>query len=122
MKDDRGCLGVIEALPDTGFVFKRLYFLYNNVTDETRGHHAHKKLKQCILAIHGSFEIILEGAEGKKFTFTLDSPEKALIVPAGYWRELKNFSKDAVCLVAASEEYSEEDYIRNYDQFLQWVK
>ncbi len=122
LKDERGSLGIVEALPDTGFEFKRLYFLYSNTTNETRGNHAHINLKQCILAIHGSFEITLEGITGEKLKFNLDSPEKVLIVPPGYWRELKNFSEDAVCLVAASEEYSEADYIRDYDQFLQWVK
>lgn len=120
IKDPRGSLGVIEAFPDTGFVFKRFYFLYNTTTNEARGHHAHKNLRQCIIAINGSFQIVLEDRDGGKFEFNLSTPEEALIVPAGYWRELNNFSHDAICLVAASEEYEEADYIRDYEEFKNW--
>ena len=117
VKDTRGSLGFIEALPDAGFVFKRFYFLYNTAANEARGHHAHKNLRQCIIAINGSFQISFESRDGSKFEFNLNTPEEALIVPAGYWRELNNFSHDAICLVAASEEYDEADYIRDYEEF-----
>lgn len=117
--DDRGCLGVVEALPDAGFVFKRLYFLYANSGDALRGQHAHKKLWQYMIALHGQFDIILKG-KNKTIEFTLSSPKQGLIVPPGYWRDLKNFSSDAVCLVGASEEYDENDYIREYNAFIEW--
>lgn len=117
--DPLGSLGIVEAQRDAGFVFKRLYFIYGAGQDAVRGRHAHKDLHQYMLAIHGSFRITLEAA-GQKHEFTLDTPSKALLIPPGYWRELDRFSTDAVCLVAASAEYDESDYIRNHDEFLTW--
>lgn len=117
--DARGHLGVIEALPDAGFVFKRIYFLYGVKDGQTRGGHAHKDLRQCMIAMHGSFRVTLEAA-GQKHIFTLDSPRQALLIPPGYWRDIDSFSADAVCLVAASQEYSELDYIRDHAEFLEW--
>lgn len=119
MKDPRGNLGIVEALPDAGFIFKRLYFIYGVTDGTTRGQHAHKDLWQYMIAMNGSFGITLKGG-GKTFDFTLSSPQEALLIPPGYWRDLNGFSPDAVCLVAASEEYDEKDYIRDYDEFLRW--
>lgn len=119
--DARGHLGVVEALPDAGFVFKRIYFLYGITDGQSRGAHAHKELRQCMIAINGAFNVRLEGG-GKIHDFKLDSPRQALYIPAGYWRDLSDFSKDAVCLVAASEEYDEGDYIRDHAAFLAWEK
>ena len=119
--DDRGKLGIIEALPDCGFPFKRLYFLYGNDPKALRGQHAHKALWQYMIAMNGSFDIVLKGGN-KEYKFTLSSPEEGLMIPPGYWRDLTNFSEQAVCLVAASEEYDEDDYIRDYNEFLEWEK
>lgn len=118
LTDERGHLGIVEAMADAGFLFRRLYFLYGT-TGEARGHHAHKALRQYMLAIHGAFTVTLKG-RGQTFTFRLESPTQALIIPPGYWRELEDFTVDAVCLVAASAEYDEADYIRDYNEFLQW--
>lgn len=117
--DHRGQLGVIEAIPDAGFVFKRLYFLYDNTPGTVRGQHAHKDLWQYMIAMKGSFRVVLKG-RGETFEFNLSSPDQAILIPPGYWRDLDNFSPDCVCLVAASEEYDEADYIRDYDDFLKW--
>ena len=118
--DARGNLGIIET-PDAGFDFKRLYFLYGIEKGQSRGHHAHKELHQCMIALHGSFRVSLE-ARGKKREFVLDSPRQALLIPPGYWRVLDDFSDDAVCLVASSEFYNENDYIRDHAAFLEWVQ
>lgn len=117
--DARGKLGIIEALPDAGFPFKRLYFLYDVKGDASRGHHAHKALWQYMVALHGTLTICLK-ARGKTYEYQLERPDQGLIIPPGYWRELSDFSADAVCLVAASEEYDEADYIRDYAAFTQW--
>jgi dTDP-4-dehydrorhamnose 3,5-epimerase-like enzyme len=120
-EDERGALGVIEAIPTAGFVFKRLYYLYNIRGGAVRGEHAHKDLHQLMVALNGSLTVTLKG-RGKVFTFTLNDPKVGLLVKPGYWRSLDEFSDDAVCLVAASDEYDEQDYIRNYDEFLEWER
>lgn len=112
-----GQIGVIEASKHLGFNVKRMYFLHNIKDGSERGAHAHKALSQCMIAMHGSFDIELEGG-GQTYSFTLDDPAKALMIPPGYWRSLTGFSNTAVCAVLASHEYSEDDYIRDYPSFL----
>ncbi len=113
----RGKLSFIEkdVIP---FKIKRVYYLYDVPSDAYRGGHAHKKLKQFIIALSCSFEILLDD-DKKKQKIMLNKPNKGLLIPTGVWRELDNFSSGAVCLVLASEEYDEEDYIRDYKQFAQ---
>lgn len=98
------------------FEIKRTYYLYDVPGGENRGAHAHKKLKQLIIAASGSFDIILDDGRTRR-TFNLSRPYKGLYMPAGLWRELDNFSSGAICLVLASDLYSEKDYIREYQQF-----
>lgn len=117
--DERGCLGFVEAQDDAGFLFRRLYFLYGVTEDAARGAHAHKALRQFMIAMHGAFTITLQG-KGKEYVFHLKNQQEGLLIPPGYWRDLSGFTNDAVCLVAASEKYSEDDYIRNYDDFIAW--
>ena len=113
----RGKLSFIEkdVIP---FKIKRVYYLYDVPSDAYRGGHAHKKLKQFIIALSSSFEVLLDDGESKQ-KIMLNKPNKGLLIPTGVWRELDNFSSGAVCLVLASEEYDEEDYIRDYKQFTQ---
>ncbi|MCE2928453.1 MAG: aminotransferase class V-fold PLP-dependent enzyme [Candidatus Caenarcaniphilales bacterium] len=118
-QEERAELHFIEASKEIGFYTKRIYYISNVKSNEERGSHAHKKLEQFFIALNGSFEIELERGN-EKLSFTLNSRNQGLYLPAGYWRVLKNFSKDAVCLVLASEEYEEKDYIRDYDDFLTW--
>lgn len=113
-------LSFIEAR-DIGFAPQRVYYLKNTDKTTQRGFHAHTKLKQAFIATSGSFVVELEGY-GNKYCFTLDDPNKVLYVPAGYYRVIKNFSKNAVCLVLASDEYNEEEYIRDYQKFKIWEK
>lgn len=103
------------------FDIKRVYYLYDVPGGETRGGHAHKVLHQLIIAASGSFDIVLDDGLIKK-TVTLNRPNYGLYVPPGIWRNLNNFSSGAVLLVLASERYSEEDYIREYGDFLSYKK
>ena len=119
--DHRGNLSVVEQLKDIPFEIKRVYWLYDVPGGENRGGHAHKNLHQFIVAANGSFYVNLtDGRE--KFSFFLNHPYKGVLIPPGYWRTLDDFSSGAVCLVLASELFSEEDYIRDFDDFLNYVK
>ena len=102
-----------EIIP---FSIKRVYYLYDVPFNGERGGHAHKDLFQVLIALNGSFELLLDdGSNTKKIL--LDSPNIGLYIPNGIWREMNNFSKNSVCLVLASEDYDENDYIRNYQDF-----
>ncbi len=113
--DGRGNLSVIEkdVLP---YEIKRVYYLYDVPSDGTRGGHAHKELQQFLIALSGSFDVVLDDGEIRR-TITLNRPNKGLLIPCGMWRELENFSAGAVCLSLVSAEYDEEDYIRDYKDF-----
>ena len=112
----RGNLSVIEkdCIP---FSVKRVYYLYDVPSNAYRGGHAHKNLHQFLIALSGSFDVVLDDGHQKK-TITLNKPNKGLLIPTGIWRELENFSSGSVCLVLASEEFEEADYIREYEDFL----
>ncbi|KAA3622998.1 MAG: WxcM-like domain-containing protein [Flavobacterium sp.] len=113
--DGRGNLSVIEkdVLP---FTIKRVYYLYDVPSDSSRGGHAHKELKQFVIALSGSFDVVLDNGSTRR-SFTLNRPNKGLLIPSGVWRELENFSAGAVCLSLVSDYYDEDDYIRDYNEF-----
>lgn len=117
--DRKGDLTVIEGLKSVPFDIKRIYYLYDIPNGESRGGHAHRGLYQLIFAASGSFNVTLDDGCTKR-TFMLNSPYQGLMVVPGIWRTLDEFSSGAVCLVLASEGYSEDDYIRDYDDFLQY--
>lgn len=120
MRDDLGALGVVEKDNPFPFPIKRVYFLYDVPSNAVRGSHAHKELHQLIIAISGSFEVELDDGRAKS-RFSLSSPNVGLTVPPGYWRTLRDFSAGASALVLASAEYDPSDYIRDYDEFLEWA-
>ncbi|CCG53755.1 Protein of unknown function [Flavobacterium indicum GPTSA100-9 = DSM 17447] len=115
----KGNIGVIEndTIP---FDVKRVYYLFDVPSGAKRGGHAHKKLKQILIAISGSFDVVLKDGK-KKEVVTLNRPDKGLLIENNIWRELENFSSGAVCLVLASEVYDEEDYIRSFKEYKTFV-
>lgn len=99
------------------FELKRVFYLYDIPGGEARGGHAHRELVQCIVAISGAFDVMLDDGQ-KRRKVTLNRPYQALLVPPGIWNVLDNFSSGAVCMVLASQHYKEDDYIRDYDTFI----
>jgi hypothetical protein len=114
-----GSITAINNLIDIPFKINRVYYLYDIPNGETRGGHAHKGLQQLIVAASGSFEIIIDDCNSKRTIF-LNSPHIGLLLPPGIWRELVNFSSGSICLVMASQKYTEDDYIRDYDEFIKY--
>lgn len=121
--DHRGGLVSIEIgnQKEVPFTIKRVYYIYRTKTGISRGHHAHKNLKQVAFAISGRCEILLDNGSSKR-KVSLDSPEKGILIENWIWREMHNFSDDCILLILASEHYDEDDYIRDYDEFLRLVK
>ena len=106
---------------DIPFDIKRVYYLYDIPAGEIRGGHAHKELHQLIVAVSGSFDVTLDDGYNKK-TVTLNQPNFGLHIIPGIWRDLSNFSSGAICVVLASHEYDEKDYIRDYNDFLNYKR
>ncbi len=115
--DVRGNLSVIEndVIP---FDIKRVYYLYDVPSGSYRGGHAHIKLHQLLIAISGSFDVVLKDKNGNQQTITLNKPNRGLLIPNMVWREIEEFSSGAICLVVASEIYDKDDYIRDLKEFL----
>jgi len=118
IEDPRGNLSVIEndIVP---FDIKRVYYLYDVPSGSERGGHAHKELKEFLVALSGSFDVVLKDGQEKEIV-TLNKPYEGLLINPGIWRELQNFSSGSVCLVVASDVYIEEDYIRDFSEFLEY--
>lgn len=119
--DERGSLIAIENLKNIPFEIKRVYYLFNLENDKPRGFHAHKSLKQLIICISGECDFILNNGVSEQ-TFHLNSPTQAILCESLVWREMINFSSNAILLVLASDFYNEDDYIRDYNVFLDMVK
>lgn len=116
IEDVRGNLTVIEENSNVPFEIKRVYYLYDIPGGESRGGHAHKKLEQFIIAVNGSFDVIVDDGYNRQ-RHHLNRSYYGLYIPTMIWRELDNFSSGSVCLSLASELYDEEDYIRDYEEF-----
>jgi dTDP-4-dehydrorhamnose 3,5-epimerase-like enzyme len=111
----------IEAEKSVPFPVRRVYYIFGTKEGVERGFHAHKELQQVAVAVSGSCEMVLDDGDSEVAVF-LDSPEKGLYIGPGFWRVIGNFSPDCVLLVLADQHYDEADYIRNYDEFLEWKK
>ena len=116
--DERGKLIPLEALSEqVPFEIKRAYFVFDTTPGTVRGKHAHRALKQVLVCVSGACTIVCELPDGTRSEHRLDWPTKGLLVEGCVWREMKDFSKDAVLMVLASAHYDPADYIRDYDQF-----
>jgi oxalate decarboxylase/phosphoglucose isomerase-like protein (cupin superfamily) len=118
IEDNRGNLSVIEhdVLP---FEMKRVYYLYDVPSGAERGGHSHKEQKEFLIALSGSFDVILNDGNEQK-VITLNKPFEGLLINEGIWRELNDFSSGSVCLVIASAVFDESDYIREFDEFMKY--
>ena len=119
--DPRGNLTVVEQLKEVPFDIKRVYWTYDVPGGESRGGHAHKKCQSFIIAVSGSFTVRLDDGH-KHETYHLNYPYQGLLINTGVWRTLEDFSSGAVCLALASELFDENDYIREYDDFIRYVE
>lgn len=115
--DNRGSLIALEKDYNVPFDIKRVYYIFDTKKDVSRGFHAHKDLKQVAIALKGSCTFHLDDGVNKE-NIVLDNPNKGLLIEGLIWREMNDFSEDCVLLVLASEYYDENDYIRNYDDFI----
>lgn len=116
--DSRGNLVAVETGLDVPFEVKRVYYIWGTGPGVTRGLHAHRRLEQALICLHGSVTIVLDDGSGRT-EIRLDDPSKGLYIGVKTWREMKDFSGEAVLLVLASEHYDEADYIRDYARFLE---
>jgi hypothetical protein len=119
IEDYRGNIGVVEnnVIP---YPIMRVYYLFDVPSSATRGGHAHKDQMAFLIPLSGSFDVILHDGESKK-VITLNKPDKGLLIHKNIWRELENFSSGAVCLVLASATFDENDYIRDFQEYLSHV-
>lgn len=115
----KGNITVVENNQTIPFDIQRIYYLYDIPGGESRGGHAHKELRQLIVAASGSFTVTLDDGKVRR-TFVLNRPYQGLLVVPGIWRTLDDFSSGAVCLVLASHAYDEDDYIRDYQDFIEY--
>lgn len=119
--DNRGSLVALEQDKEIPFPIKRVYYIFGNKDNVVRGCHAHKKLKQVLICVSGSCKIKLDNGY-ESCVVKLSSPDKGLLIDSFIWREMYDFSLDAVLLVLASELYDECDYVRDYKEFVQLVE
>lgn len=118
--DSRGNLSVIEELKDIPFKIERTYWIYDVPGGETRGGHAYKENQEFIVALSGSFDVVLDDGKEKK-VFSLNRSYNGLYVPKGMWREMENFSTNSLALVLSSTKYDKDDYIRDYHEFIKYT-
>jgi hypothetical protein len=116
-EEEIGYISVAQAASNVPFEIKRVYWIYQTPETVERGNHAHKNTIQLLICLKGKIKITLENKQRKVFEFVLNSPNRGLFIPNYYWRKL-NFFDEAICLCLSSSDYSEEDYIREYQEFL----
>lgn len=121
IEDPRGNLTFVEENNHIPFDIKRVYWIYDVPGGEVRGGHAYRKNKEFIIALSGSFDVIIKDGDKRK-KFSLNRSYYGLYVPEMLWRSMENFSTNALCLILASEKYNEKDYIRNWDEFKKLIK
>ena len=118
--DYRGSLSIVEGGQTIPFDIKRVYYIYNNKSNSKRGFHAHKELLQVVVCVHGSCKFILDDGS-ERTEVLLDDPTTGLFINNMIWREMYDFSDDCVLVVFASEHYDLNDYIMDYDEFMELI-
>lgn len=116
--DDRGSLISLEHNNNIHFDIKRVYYMFNTLDDVRRGCHAHRNLKQLVIAVRGSCRFILDNGR-ERIELLLDNPAQGLLLDSMIWREMHQFSEDCVLMVLADQVYDEYDYIRSYSDFIE---
>lgn len=119
--DSRGNLSFIEGEHHIPFSIRRAYWIYDVPGGQIRGGHAFKKQREFIIALSGSLDVVVDDGKEKN-TFSLNRSYYGLYVPSGMWRQMQNFSTNSLALVLSSTCYVKNDYIRNYDEFLKYIK
>ena len=119
--DNRGQLIAIEECRDIPFNIKRVYYMYNTTRGVTRGKHSHKHLQQILVCLSGSCKILLDNGV-EKSVVELNKPDEGLYISNNIWREMFDFTPNCILMAFASEYYNEDDYIRNYDEFLKYIE
>ncbi len=121
IEDERGNLTFIEEENHIPFKIKRVYWIYDVPGGQKRGGHAFKEQQEFIVALSGSFDVVIDDGKQKQ-TFPLNRSYYGLYIPNGLWREMNNFSTNSLALVLSSTEFSEDDYIRDYQTYLKWIQ
>ena len=121
IEDERGNLTFIEEENHIPFKIKRVYWIYDVPGGQKRGGHAFKEQQEFIVALSGSFDVVIDDGKQKQ-TFPLNRSYYGLYIPNGLWREMNNFSTNSLALVLSSTEFSEDDYIRDYQIYLKWIQ
>lgn len=121
IEDERGNLTFIEEENHIPFKIKRVYWIYDVPGGQKRGGHAFKEQQEFIVALSGSFDVVIDDGKQKQ-TFSLNRSYYGLYIPSGLWREMNNFSTNSLALVLSSTEFSEDDYIRDYQTYLKWIQ
>lgn len=119
--DKRGNLSIIEEIKNIPFKIKRTYWIYDVPGGEARGGHAYKENQEFIVALSGSFDVIIDDGKERK-TFSLNRSYYGLYVPKGMWREMNNFSTNSLALVLSSTSYNADDYIYDYQEFINYIR
>ena len=117
--DDRGDLTVLENLKDVPFDFQRVFYVYGVKPEERRGGHAHTMTSQFLICLNGKITVECKDGEGTEF-YILDSPKQGILIPSGIWAEQIYIEENSILLVLCDHLYFEEDYIKSYEEFLQW--
>lgn len=120
--DDRGHLVVIEGMKDVPFDIKRIFYIYGSDTDVIRGQHANKETEFVLVNVAGKSKVKVYDGHGNEAIFCLNRPHTGIYLPTMVWKDMYDFSEDSVLLVLASEHYNPQEYIRNYDDFVEAVK
>lgn len=119
--DSRGRLIAVESEKDVPFIIERIFYIYGADNSSVRGCHANRKSEFVLINVSGKSKVLVDDGRGNRKIYVLDKPNKGIYIPRMYWKEMFDFSNDAVLLVLSNERYDSKEYIRSYDMFLNLV-